>query len=133
MQQFRLIFITALCFGSLACGEPAQKTGATHLDPTEAASLLADKEKSKRLVVLDIRTGEEFRGGAMEDARNIDFYEDFESEVAKLDKDKPYLVYCASGWRSRKALEVFRKLGFKEIYHLDGGFGAWRRVNGAGQ
>lgn len=94
-----------------------------HVDAVKAAGLLATNDE---VVVLDIRTPEEFSQGHIKDARNVDFYEDdFEANLAKLDRDQTYLVHCASGGRSGKSLEAFERLGFKSIVHLDGGYRAW--------
>jgi rhodanese-related sulfurtransferase len=52
----------------------------------------------------------------------IDFYSpNFEEELDKLDKNKKYIYHCRSGSRSRSAITVFKKLGFTEIYELEGG------------
>ena len=49
---------------------------------------------------------------------NIDFRnKSFIEKVSKLDKEKPYLVYCQSGNRSQKASIIMEYLGFKKIYH----------------
>jgi rhodanese-related sulfurtransferase len=48
--------------------------------------------------------------------------------VAKLDKGKTYIVHCQSGRRSTNSLETFTKLGFKNIVHLDKGFGDWQKA-----
>lgn len=101
--------------------------GATHVDAKAAAALVAEKEEAKKVTVLDIRTPVEFEDGHIEGATNIDFIDPtFKDEIAKLDKDKPYLVHCQSGGRSGRSLEAFKKLGFKQVYHLDGGLTAWK-------
>ena len=38
-----------------------------------------------------------------------------------MDRNKPVIVHCRSGGRSTESLEIFRELGFKNVYHLDGG------------
>ena len=45
--------------------------------------------------------------------------------MAKLDRKKPVLVYCAGGFRSRKAVIVLKELGFENTQHLHGGYGSW--------
>jgi len=78
------------------------------------------------LVVLDIRTPEEFASGHLANAINIDYYaDDFESKLAELDLEVPYVMYCNSGNRSSNALPVMDSLGFAEVYELDGGIQAW--------
>lgn len=99
-----------------------------HVDAKEAIALL---EKEKAPKVLDVRTPEEFAEGHVKDALNIDFKKsDFADNLAKLDKDQAYLVHCRSGGRSGQSLAVFKKLGFKNIIHLDGGMIAWEEAGG---
>ena len=78
-------------------------------------------------VVLDVRTPAEFAEGHIAGAINIDFKgESFGEELAKLDRDKTYLMHCRSGNRSGQAKPKFLQLGFQAVYHLDGGMKAWR-------
>jgi rhodanese-related sulfurtransferase len=46
--------------------------------------------------------------------------------VEKFDKDKTYLVYCATGSRSVGAVSVLQALGFKKVYNLKGGIDEWK-------
>jgi len=48
-----------------------------------------------------------------------------ESRLAELDADKPLIVYCAVGGRSRAAAEMLLGRGFKEVSSLAGGIKAW--------
>lgn len=76
--------------------------------------------------VLDVRTPGEFSEGHLQGARNIDFTSpEFRDRVRSLNRNRTYLVYCRSGNRSGKALEVFRELGFASVLHMDGGTLAW--------
>jgi rhodanese-related sulfurtransferase len=78
------------------------------------------------LVVLDVRTPEEFAEGHLEGAVLADFYAaDFAEQLAALDTDVPYLVYCRSGNRSGQALGVMEQLGFTSVVDIDGGIVAW--------
>ncbi len=86
--------------------------------------------EQKDAVVLDVRTPEEYAGGYIANATNIDFRSsDFETEISKLDKDKTYLVYCLSGKRSASAKDVMVQKGFKNVINLDGGILAWQVAN----
>lgn len=84
-------------------------------------------ESNKDIVILDVRTKGEVEKGKIENSINIDFYSDFKSNINTLDKNKAIYVYCASGGRSSKAMNVLHDSGFKEIYNLKGGYGAWSR------
>jgi len=79
--------------------------------------------------VLDVRTAREFQSGHLAGARNQDVNAaGFEEAVAALDRDQPILLHCQAGGRSRKALAVFQKLGFRNLIHLDDGFAAWEEA-----
>jgi rhodanese-related sulfurtransferase len=57
----------------------------------------------------------------------IDFYsKTFSEEINRLDKGKAYLIYCRSGNRSTRSLELFQKLKFQKIYHLSSGINGWK-------
>lgn len=73
------------------------------------------------VVLIDIRTPEEFLNGHIEGAININFYEDFSENIDKLDKEKKYLIYCNSGRRTGLALKQFEEQGFNEVYDLKNG------------
>lgn len=82
--------------------------------------------KDKNTVVLDIRTADEYNSGYIKNAVNIDYYlPEFKSNIAKLDKDKTYFIYCRSGRRSGEAKAIFQELGFKKVYNLKSGIHEW--------
>jgi rhodanese-related sulfurtransferase len=85
---------------------------------------------TKNAIVLDVRTPEEYAGGYIGNAVNIDFYKpSFQDEIRKLDKDKTYFVYCQAGGRSKSAYEVMKKEGFAKVYELNGGISEWQSSN----
>lgn len=95
---------------------------AKHVKADEAAKIIADG----KVAVIDVRTPDEFKDGHIKGAKNIDIMSpDFEAQLAKLDKSQPTLVHCQAGGRSTRALPIFEKLGFKNLIHLDEGFGGW--------
>lgn len=75
------------------------------------------------VVLLDVRSVEEFNKGHIPNAINIDFNAaDFESEIEKLDPSKTYYIYCKSGVRSTKACRVLEAKGFDKIVNLSDGY-----------
>ena len=78
-------------------------------------------------VILDVRTPGEYKKGFIEGAKLMDIFGDnFDTELAGLDRNATYYVYCASGGRSAECTEKMQGLGFTKVYDLDGGMGAWR-------
>ncbi len=80
----------------------------------------------RRIQLVDVRTPEEYEAGHIKKATNIDFLADnFEKEIQKVNKDRPVFIYCRSGGRSGRAAELMKKLGFKKVYDLRGGYLSW--------
>ena len=78
------------------------------------------------VITLDVRTPGEFMGGFIQGAQNIDFQSgNFENEIATLDKNATYAVYCRSGNRSGQAVKVMHDAGFHNVYNLNGGVIDW--------
>lgn len=95
-----------------------------------SAAEFGDKIAKQPGVILDVRTPGEYKKGFIKDARLLDIFSDnFDAELNKLDRNATYYVYCASGGRSAECAEKMQTLGFKKVYDLDGGMGAWRNAN----
>jgi len=78
------------------------------------------------VITLDVRTPGEFMSGFIQGAQNIDFQSgNFENEIAALDKNATYAVYCRSGNRSGQAVKVMHDAGFHNVYNLNGGVIDW--------
>lgn len=78
------------------------------------------------VIILDVRTPGEYMGGFIQGAQNIDFQSgNFENEIASLDKNATYAVYCRSGNRSGQAVKVMHDAGFHNVYNLNGGVIDW--------
>lgn len=75
---------------------------------------------STNLILLDVRTAEEYSSGYIPNSINIDVLSsDFKSKIELLDKNKEYLIYCRSGNRSTIASSIMATNGFIEIYNLN--------------
>ncbi|MBL4649825.1 MAG: rhodanese-like domain-containing protein [Aureispira sp.] len=121
LNLFALSLLSLTLF--IACGSST---------PVEVVDLLSCKDFDQKVKettsvqLIDVRTPDEFAGGTIESAVNIDFFgENFKEEMRKLDLERPVFVFCAKGGRSGKASEICKELGFKTIYDLDGGYTAW--------
>jgi rhodanese-related sulfurtransferase len=106
----------------LLVGCSTSTTGATSMDVLEFSKKITESG----VVILDVRTPGEFAEGYIEGARMIDFQGgSFETEIASLDKDVTYAVYCRSGNRSGQAVKIMQDAGFRNLYNLEGGVIDW--------
>jgi phage shock protein E len=115
-RLFLILFLLAGC-----SQKPAEEAQESSLTAAEFNSMLAGD-----VVVLDVRTPEEFSSGFIQGAVNLDFKAaNFAQQLDSLDKSKNYLVYCAAGGRSSRASDLMQQKGFTSVKTLDGGIGAW--------
>ena len=106
----------------LVTGCSSSASGVTNMNVSE----FSQKIKEAGVVTLDVRTPAEFAEGHIEGARLIDFQSgNFESEIAGLDKEATYAVYCRSGNRSGQAVAIMHDAGFHNVYNLNGGIIDW--------
>ena len=129
-----ILFVLLFWGGAVSCQskteasvEVIQSEGVVNADVNVAAfAALIDTEETGLL--LDVRTDREFAMGHIRGAAQIDFYrDDFREELAKLNANTPVYVYCRSGNRSGQAAKMMKSMGFKTVYNLEGGIGAWAR------
>lgn len=87
---------------------------------------LLDFIEINNAILVDVRTQDEYNSGYIESSLNIDYLSNgFSENIEKLDKNIPIILYCRSGKRSSMSANKLSKLGFKEIYSLDGGILKW--------
>ena len=94
------------------------------LSPTEFQSKLKETPDA---ILLDVRRPEEIAVERLENSQSIVFDDSFETKLEDLEQ-KPLFVYCASGKRSAKAASILRGKGYKNVYELEGGLGAWKEA-----
>lgn len=114
--------------GAEDTGSDATDAESTGSDATEAPGVVqvgadeaVDLLERDDLVVVDVRTPEEFAEGHLEGAELLDIYDPaFRDGVDGLDRDGAYLVYCRTGSRSGQAAALMQELGFTEVYDAGG-------------
>jgi rhodanese-related sulfurtransferase len=119
-----LSFVIALSILSFV--QFAGAADARNISVDEAARLL---KSDTNIVVLDVRTPREFEAGHIKGATNINFNDkDFAKRVEALDKNKTYIIHCASGGRSGRACQQIKTMDFKNMLHMNQGFNAWKEA-----
>ena len=115
----RVIALIAAAFLLAGCSSTST---AIDLSVTEFSAKAAEPG----VVTLDVRTPAEFAEGYIEGARLIDFQSgNFEKEIATLDKNATYAVYCRSGNRSGQAVRIMQDAGFTNAFNMNGGVIDW--------
>lgn len=79
--------------------------------------------KDKSLLLLDVRTPEEYEVSHLE-CTHIPLNE-LQTRAEELDRDMPMAVICRSGGRSAKATDFLDQLGF-DVVNVQGGMNAWK-------
>jgi rhodanese-related sulfurtransferase len=113
-----LIYITLLLVIACTASKDSNKIDAVKLE---------DLLKTESIQLVDLRTPNELSAtGKIATAQHININDaDFETQINQLNKEKPTIVYCASGKRSQKALEMMSNMGFKTVYDYAGGMNDW--------
>ena len=86
---------------------------------------LVDATPDKFLIV-DVRTPEEFAEGHVPNAINIPLADIKENTAMFNDKSQAIVMYCRSGYRAGKALDILQEKGFTNLHHLDGDMLEWK-------
>lgn len=73
-------------------------------------------------ILIDVRSPQEYKENHLENSVNIPLY-DLSKNIEKIypDKNKTIIVYCQSGNRSKKAIEILHKQGYENVYNIAGG------------
>jgi rhodanese-related sulfurtransferase len=122
MRRLSIVVAGVLFSAPLFAGEVAW------IDQDTLLGRLARKDAE--LVVLDVRTPEEFAAGHVPGALNV-AHDQVEARLPELAayKSKDVVVYCRSGRRSDIALKVLEANGFERLWHLEGDILAWQAQN----
>lgn len=125
MKKFLLSLVI---LGSLSLNSCSQGNGdIANLNPKDFQNALINDDN---VFILDVRTPEEFSGGHLEGATNININAaDFASEIEKIDKKRNIYVYCLSGGRSSQAATILKEKGFNKVINLSGGILAWSNAS----
>jgi rhodanese-related sulfurtransferase len=117
--------LLSLCVALVTLPALADAPPPAHLTPV-APQALAQRLGESGLVVLDVRTAEEFAAGHVPGAVNIP-HDQVEARLAELAgaKDQDVVLYCRSGRRVQMAAGVLARAGFTRLSHLEGDYPGW--------
>ena len=84
--------------------------------------------EEKRPFILDVRSAAEQSRGVIRGAVCLPLNQ-LGGRLSEVPQDRPVLVYCASGMRSRRAASLLSRQGGQEVVNLQGGLAAWVGAN----
>jgi adenylyltransferase/sulfurtransferase len=109
------------------CGTPAhdrqqeQEMTLWDIEPVELAERLKHGDSIR---LLDVREAVEQQVSRLEGAELFSFGE-LASRLNELDQEQEIVLFCRTGVRSRRALQILVNAGFKKVKNLHGGINAW--------
>ena len=114
-----LAVLTVLISGPVFGAEPVVST------VTQDALVERQQKADRDLVVLDVRTPEEFVSGHVPGALNVP-HDQLEARMAEVPQDKDIVLYCQSGRRAGIAANTLASRGYTRLGHLEGDMPAWK-------
>ncbi|MBK6989664.1 MAG: rhodanese-like domain-containing protein [Bacteroidetes bacterium] len=104
MKNLLILFIVV--FVQVSCGQSTETT--------RSAEKFKEEIANPDVILLDVRTPEEFAEGHLENSINLNYNDaDFASKVDSLDKKKQYEIYCRSGKRSGASVKLMQEKELK--------------------
>jgi phage shock protein E len=84
---------------------------------------------TKSIVVVDVRTPEEFQQGHVPNAINVPLSDIIDNPaILTASKEKLVVLYCRSGYRAGKAADALHKEGYQNLRHLEGDMQGWLKA-----
>lgn len=120
-QNNLLILLIAIVSGGLLLWPSLNKGKIGH---KLALAQAIDKINREHGIFIDIRPSEQFKAGAIPQARNIPL-DTLDSHIGSLPKDKPIIIVDANGREGNRALNQLHKQGFNQVSLLEGGLQSW--------
>jgi len=80
-------------------------------------------------VIVDVRSGYEYRSGHIAGALHMPFWKSFIlADELSAPKDRPIVVYCQHGPRAGIARFALQRAGYADVRFLDGHMSGWQRA-----
>lgn len=119
--------IRSVVLGALLVAAPVRAEETAKV--AQGALLERIQKKDASMIILDVRSPEEFAAGHVPGAINIP-YTHLPARISSLPSptDKDVVVYCEIGVRAEKAAASLRDNGFTRLMHLDGDMKQWREA-----
>jgi len=129
-RMHRWIFMSAISVITIGLSSCSTMKPFTNILPEKAEPVIQKGVQEGKIILIDVRTPEEFNSGYIADAINMNINSEFfDAQIDELDKTKTYIVYCKMGGRSAMAMTLMKEKGFKKVFNLQGGIMQWQKEN----
>ena len=108
--------------------EPTTQNLAPVISVEDAHTMIQDMQGDPNLVIMDVRTPNEYADGAIENAVNqcLACSKNFAKDLEAHDKTLTYIVYGSSDdTRSGRATDTMVELEFPNVWHMSAGIEGW--------
>jgi phage shock protein E len=119
--------ILAACSAAPFASPIAPAAGGENLPPDIDVATAASLRGLNDVVMLDVRTPEEYAAGHIPGVTLIPL-DQVGTRLSEIPKDKTVVVTCRSGNRSAQAAELLRQKGYDDVHNMLGGFAAWQQA-----
>ncbi|MDD5765191.1 MAG: rhodanese-like domain-containing protein [Candidatus Marinimicrobia bacterium] len=129
-RMYRWIFTVVISVIAIELNDCSTMKPFTNILPEKAEPVIQKGVQEGKIILIDVRTPEEFNSGYIAGAINMNVNSEFfDVQIDELDKTKTYIVYCKMGGRSTKAMTLMKEKGFKKVFNLEGGITQWQKEN----
>lgn len=125
MDNIYLVVVALISGGMLIWPVLRRGSGGPRVSASDAVQLINKHDA----VVVDVREPSEYAVAHIINSRNVPL-KDLDARIKELArfKEKPVIVTCDTGNRSRGGAAALKKLGFNQVYTLTGGLGGWQHA-----
>ncbi|MDW8052562.1 MAG: rhodanese-like domain-containing protein [Armatimonadota bacterium] len=122
MRASKALLLVLLGLALAGCEVDQQQEKKATVTPRE----VYEQRENKDVLIIDVRTPEEFRHERIKEAINKPL-DEIDKWVKELPKDKKIYFVCRSGNRSAQAQRIAQREGYTNTYNMEGGMLAWKR------
>ena len=101
--------------------------GGLNISSEETYKMIKEYEGSDKLIILDLRSENEFKLSHLPDAINMK-YADCKKKINLFAKDKLYILYCELETESIMVAKLMQKENFGNVYYLEKGITGWEKM-----
>ena len=93
----------------------------------EPAELKRMQQQQQNFTLIDVREPDEVAEGAIAGSKPLPRGQlEHKIDTITTDKDQPIVCYCGGGGRSALAAQSLKRMGFKNVMSLAGGYKGWK-------